>query len=409
MKYVLFNRFELASDGWIHLSSHGEHWHKQGVQLVLPADVKNIVENWENAGRPKILVDFDHFSHDADKPTAAAGWLVELQARNTGLWGKPQWTDDGAAAVTNGRYRFTSPVWTGTKDELGKFHPDRLLDVALTNKPNLKDLMPISNRDAAPAAPAAPVIPPELTDKLAAAEAEDWKPMLDRLAALATATDDVFAAEAERLRADLPALIQQVYASGKTAAALAAALAETTQSITAGATAPTSETKSNTTPTQTDMKAIATALGLPETATEAEIVSAIGKLKDGKTAAEAEVVENRKKEADAAATQYGIEDAQQRETFTRIYLTNRADALALLGVIKPPAKAAPAAATGKEPLTNREAPQNPATAPGTTPPDRADGAKAAAIRNRANTLRAENPRLTFTQAWTLAEREHPAA
>ncbi len=151
-----------------------------------------------------LLVDFDHFSLDGEKRSEAAGWIVALEYRapkaetgklkaemgNTsrgdaeerdhgsrlqrnsaaggagpaaersarcgaGLWAKIRWSDLGEDAVKGGRYRFLSPVWSrsdcvevmpNAADGKQRLRPVRLLNAAVTNDPNLKGMVPLSNR-----------------------------------------------------------------------------------------------------------------------------------------------------------------------------------------------------------------------------------------------------------------------
>ena len=54
--------------------------------------------------------------------------------------------------VVGGRYRFLSPVWAKSDcEDLGndRLRPVRLLNAAVTNDPNLKGILPLSNRNPA--------------------------------------------------------------------------------------------------------------------------------------------------------------------------------------------------------------------------------------------------------------------
>jgi hypothetical protein len=179
---LIVNRdtFQMPADGWYQLAPLGEFPHASAgvVQVVdleaceaMAARFKadSAVENF--AG---LLVDFDHFSLDDRARSEAAGWIVELdcrmpiadcrlgsggelaakerkeaQNRSAGLWAKIRWSDVGEEAVKGGRYRFLSPVWA-RKDCVdlgnGRVRPVRLLNAAVTNDPNLKGMLPLSNR-----------------------------------------------------------------------------------------------------------------------------------------------------------------------------------------------------------------------------------------------------------------------
>lgn len=157
---VLINRendpeFQLPKDGWYHIVPKGEFIHKPTglMQVIDDQACKNIINRF-NAEKtkphfPGILVDYDHFSQDTDKPSEAAGWIAELDNREDGVWAQIRWSDKGKEAVQGGRYRLVSPVWKRLDCETldnGRVRPKRLDSVALTNDPNLKGLVPLSNR-----------------------------------------------------------------------------------------------------------------------------------------------------------------------------------------------------------------------------------------------------------------------
>lgn len=141
---VMANRFAVAADGWVQLSPVGEFPHGSGVVQVVDAGaLQRLVEGF--AG--DVLLDFDHESSDPGKRTTAAGWIVEVEAREDGLWGRVRWSAVGERALENGEYRFVSPVWEVVSLGGDRVRPVRLLEAGLTNKPNLKGLRAIANRE----------------------------------------------------------------------------------------------------------------------------------------------------------------------------------------------------------------------------------------------------------------------
>lgn len=76
-------------------------------------------------------------------PAPARGWIVELQARDDGIWGRIDWTEAGRALLSDRAYRGISPVITHTKD--GKIV--QILRASLTNTPNLMGLTPVLNQE----------------------------------------------------------------------------------------------------------------------------------------------------------------------------------------------------------------------------------------------------------------------
>lgn len=156
----LLNReFKLPDDGLFQFAPIGEYpitdpvTKKRVVQVVdaeavrlMAADIalRNSDPAW-----PGILVDRDHFSYDIEKESRAAGWANAAQAQAKGLFGPIRWTNSGRADVEGGDFRFLSPVFDrNTAVPLGgdRFRVTRLLGLALTNKPNIRDIAALTNR-----------------------------------------------------------------------------------------------------------------------------------------------------------------------------------------------------------------------------------------------------------------------
>lgn len=103
---------------------------------------------------PGLLIDRDHLSHYSDKETRAAGWVVNIEKREDGLWAMPKWTSEGAEEISNGIYRMVSPVLTNgeevgqTADGIARVRPGRFIRLALTNDPNIKGMQPLANRQS---------------------------------------------------------------------------------------------------------------------------------------------------------------------------------------------------------------------------------------------------------------------
>jgi hypothetical protein len=155
MSRLLTNAFELPPDGWYQISATGEFPHNPtGLMQIIDEESCRCMAGkfQEEAASPNfagLLIDFDHFSLEKDKPSEAAGWIMGLESRPGGLWAQIRWSDRGEQAVKGGRYRFISPVWR--EDEcmdLGnkRLRPMRLLNAAVTNDPNIKGMFPLSNR-----------------------------------------------------------------------------------------------------------------------------------------------------------------------------------------------------------------------------------------------------------------------
>ena len=146
--------FRLPPDGWYPFVTLGEF----PGELILPDDTKEdiiqvideqaieaMLANWPEDG--ELLIDYEHFSHDSEKATVAAGWLRGLQKRPDGLYSSNAWSARGRADVTGGNYRFISPEFEDLEDlGEGRYRPRLIVGAGLTNRPALKTLKPLSNR-----------------------------------------------------------------------------------------------------------------------------------------------------------------------------------------------------------------------------------------------------------------------
>lgn len=87
--------------------------------------------------------------HSTDKaaplglPAPARGWIVELQERADGLWGRVEWTEEGRRLMAGKAYRGISPVIMHSQDNrvLG------VLRASLTNTPNLVGLTALHSEE----------------------------------------------------------------------------------------------------------------------------------------------------------------------------------------------------------------------------------------------------------------------
>ena len=150
-------KFDFNEDAWIHVTPLGEFAHAGAgvVQVIDSEALKAITDDFKaKAGTenfPGLLVDFDHFSMDTDKPSEAAGWISALRADAEGLWAKVRWTSKGRESVEGGEYRLVSPVFPKPSlcEDLGenRIRPRQLQSVALTNEPNIKGARPLTNRE----------------------------------------------------------------------------------------------------------------------------------------------------------------------------------------------------------------------------------------------------------------------
>lgn len=159
---ILNREFKHPSDGWYQIEPTGEHPNRvAGVVQVIDSEATAAIVNRFNSQADagelshghEMLIDHEHFSHDASKETRAFGWLTRLQNRVDGIYGQIRWTDTGKAAVDGGDYRFFSTEYN--QEDLvvlnrsgapKRVRPSALGGLTLTNRPNNKGGKPITNK-----------------------------------------------------------------------------------------------------------------------------------------------------------------------------------------------------------------------------------------------------------------------
>ncbi|MCW5558814.1 MAG: hypothetical protein KIT22_13420 [Verrucomicrobiae bacterium] len=147
-----------SDTGWYHLVPKGEFPHPDtGLLQVLDDEAITAMANRfaAEAASPNfggLLVDQEHWSLDPDRSSEAYGWVRAVENRADGLWGRIEWTDLGTHALETKRYKFASPVWMPNQvQRLGnrRIRPMRLDSAGLTNNPNLRGMVPLTNRAGA--------------------------------------------------------------------------------------------------------------------------------------------------------------------------------------------------------------------------------------------------------------------
>lgn len=137
-----------AEDGapleWVKLLPMGQFGGKDGRGPYLVEDMAHaqaiIAASKPEGSSLDPVVDYDHQTDlaavkDVGGTAPASGWIVEMQARADGIWGKIAWTAKALAALKDREYRYLSPVFPHSKST-GRVLA--ILRAGLTNKPNLE-------------------------------------------------------------------------------------------------------------------------------------------------------------------------------------------------------------------------------------------------------------------------------
>lgn len=122
---------------WLHVLPAGRFSGVDGRGPYLLENADTVIAAFNAAAR-KLPVDENHSTDLAAKQgfsAPARGWIVELQNREDGIWGRVEWTAEGRSMVEGHSYGYLSPVFTHTAKS--PFVVQKLLRVSLTNDPNL--------------------------------------------------------------------------------------------------------------------------------------------------------------------------------------------------------------------------------------------------------------------------------
>lgn len=103
--------------------------------------------------RNDMVADYEHQTLEEPPVQApAAGWIKRLINRGPqGIWAVVEWTDRARQFIANREYRYISPVFLKRRSDNKVV---RLINIGLTNQPNIDGMVPLINKQAAPAAAA---------------------------------------------------------------------------------------------------------------------------------------------------------------------------------------------------------------------------------------------------------------
>lgn len=128
-----------AAPEWVHLLPAGEIRTGDNRGPYRLADPQSLIRNSRLDGGDRLPIDENHATDLAaprGEPAPARGWIVELQHRQDGIWGRVEWTAHGRRLVAGRAYRGLSPVIQHQKS--GEI--TAILRASLVNRPNLRGL-----------------------------------------------------------------------------------------------------------------------------------------------------------------------------------------------------------------------------------------------------------------------------
>lgn len=135
---------EGVTQTWIQAMPLGTYEHPVHGKIDITAErISRFADNIKaNVRGQQLDIDYDHKEYGGE----AAGWVSDAEARTDGLWILVDWTKKAYDAIRNRAYRYFSPEfndeWTHPKTQ--QTFQDVLFGGGLTNRPFLKDILPIN-------------------------------------------------------------------------------------------------------------------------------------------------------------------------------------------------------------------------------------------------------------------------
>jgi hypothetical protein len=136
-----------VESSWVHALPAGEYVHPVFGPLSMTAEKIN---GFAESVKAKVRgidpsINFSHGVPGSDGDGVAAGWVKDAEARANGLWLFVEWVKDAAAAIKDKKWRYFSAEFRDKwKDPTGKEHKNVLFGGGLTNRPFMKNLLPIN-------------------------------------------------------------------------------------------------------------------------------------------------------------------------------------------------------------------------------------------------------------------------
>jgi hypothetical protein len=142
MSSVELNETNDVTSSWIHALPIGEYSHPIYGKMSLTLDrIKRFADGVKN----KIRGIDPSINYNHDNKDVASGWVKDAEARDTGLWLFVEWTKNAVQKIKDKEYKYFSAEFADKwKDPTDKEHTDVLMGGGLTNRPYMKNLVPIN-------------------------------------------------------------------------------------------------------------------------------------------------------------------------------------------------------------------------------------------------------------------------
>lgn len=178
---------------WIQAMPLGDYVHPTYGEIQVTSDkVQQFAQGVKDKIRGQDLdIDYDHKEYGGE----AAGWVADAEARPDGLWLLVNWTKKAAGLLKDKAYRYFSPEFTDewTHPKTQQKYANVLFGGAITNRPFLKDILPINMSELLEGA--GPKAPPKVEHPKKEGGEMDGKLLRLAMGLAEDATDEVVLAE----------------------------------------------------------------------------------------------------------------------------------------------------------------------------------------------------------------------
>lgn len=147
-KLSAFSEGELSEGVWIHASPKGKFKHPVYGEVAIDDEkITRFIRNFQNRvfGQDAPIY-YEHFGMDKAKGMKAAGWILDMEPRDDGMWWKVKFSEQATTEIKNGEWRYFSPEWYNewTDPETQVTHKDVATGGALVNQPFYKNMVPLN-------------------------------------------------------------------------------------------------------------------------------------------------------------------------------------------------------------------------------------------------------------------------
>lgn len=138
---------------WIQIFPFG-HWshpvYGDDAAVVSYDRAARYVKNFnDGVRRQDIAIDYEH-GEDKAKGNKAAGWYRAMELRDDGIHAQIEFTDTAKEEIGKKEWKYFSPLFVDLYEdaETGEVHEDVIIGGGLTNRPWMKDMVPINFSEA---------------------------------------------------------------------------------------------------------------------------------------------------------------------------------------------------------------------------------------------------------------------